>query len=227
MREVGSPSRDAANPKEPRGTVGAWSHGSVLLESYRYTPGAPEAVPRHSHEAYQLGLGPDCPAEYGHRGARRGVPAGAMSVIHPGEAHTTREVRERRVPTRYRMMYLQPAMLRDVTEELAGREEGEPFFPDPAVVDADLAGLFWVTHATLGDESVSSLERDSRLLSVLARLVLRYAEAPRPSPGLPGNERRAVRVAKEYLRDNLTENVSLDELSRAANLRACLVSRIE
>lgn len=221
-----SPSRDATNPKEPRGNVEAWSHGGVLLEAYRYSEGADEAIPMHSHEAYQIGLGPDCPAEYGYRGARHGLPSGALSVIHPGEAHSTREIRSRRAPTRYRMMYVEPAVLRGVATELAGREKGEPFFPDPVVLDEGLARLFWETHSASGYGGVSSLERDSSLLSVLAQLVLRHAEAPRPSPGSPGEERRAVRAAKDYLRDNLSKNVSLEELSRAANLSPSYLTRV-
>jgi len=69
------------------------------------------------------------------------------------------------------------------------------------------------------------LEPDTRLLSVLANFVQRHAAAcfsRRPV----GKERRAVKLVREYLEDKLEKNVSLEELTRLANLSPFHLARV-
>lgn len=203
----------------------------VLLERYRYPPSPPEALPGHSHERYQfgMGLGLRSAYEYRYRGARHRVPYGLLTAIHPGEVHSSGDVEDRRGPATFLAAYLDPALLLDAAEQ-AGRSGGAlPFFGGPALADRDLAGLFVGLHAALEgplEGPAPRLEQDSLLLSVLTRLVLRHADAPPSPPGPAGKERRAVRLAREYLRENPAENVSLGELSRIANLSPNYLSRV-
>lgn len=209
---------------DQRATMEAWSWDDVLLEQYHRTPGFVEGPVKHAHEEYQFGLSLDSTSGYTYRGAFHGVPVGALSVIHPGEVHRSRELVEFRAPATYRMIYVSPALLRDTATEMAGRESGEPFFPVPVVLDGDLARRFLESCLAL-EGPVSGLEKDSLLLSVLAAFVRHHADG-RFSPRPVGKERRVVKLAREYLEDNFRENVLLEDLARLANLSPYHLCRV-
>ncbi len=206
--------------------VEGWEYGDdVLLEHYRYAPGSASEVPKQSHEEYQFCLSLDFPGEYRYRGERHVVPVGSLSVIHPGEVHSSRDPHDREAPATYRVMYVDPAMIARVAAELTAREGISPFFPNPVIFDRGLSRAFLTLHESL-DGPATRLEWDSRLLSVLSGLVSRYSEGC-PSPMRPaGGERRAVRLVKEYLESSFVENVSLEELSALANLSPFHLARV-
>ncbi len=210
--------------EDPQHTVKAWSHGGVLLESYQYAPGPAAETPKHSHGEYQFCLSLNFPGEYRYGGESYPVPVGSISVISPGEIHSARDPRDREILAEYRMVYAKPSVLRRVAAEIAGRERGLPSFPDPVVLDEHFARSFLGMHSAL-EGSASTLEKDSRLLSVFSGFVVRHA-GERPSPKPLGKEPRAVGLAREYLDDDPTGNVSLEELSRIANLSPYHLSRV-
>jgi AraC-like DNA-binding protein len=121
------------------------------------------------------------------------------------------------------MMYAEPALLADAATEVAGRGAAQPFFGDPIILDRDLAWNFLRLHVAL-EGAAPRLEQDARLLSMLTSLVERHAGV-RPSPP-PGRERRAVRLAREYLEDNLGRGVPLEELARLTNLSPFYLTRV-
>lgn len=197
----------------------------MLLESYRYAPGPAAELPKHAHEEYQFGLSLNFPGEYRYRGTSHAVPVGSLSVIHPGEVHSARDPQDRQIPAEYRMLYANPDLLGTAASEISGRETaGLPFFPNPTMRDKTLARDYLKLHVAL-EGSASRLEKDSRLLSVLARFIQRHADTP-SSPRLAGEERRAIKQVREYLEDNHADNVSLEELSRLANLSPFHLTRV-
>ena len=105
----------------PRPAVEAWLREGLLLEKYRYAPGPAEELPKHSHEEYQICLSLNFPGVYGYRGTNHAVPVGSLSVVHPGEVHSARDPQERLVPSSFRMMYAEPAVLARAAAEVAGR----------------------------------------------------------------------------------------------------------
>jgi AraC-like DNA-binding protein len=215
----------AAGPgtEEARHGIEAWLRGGLLLEKYRYAPGPAEELPKHSHHEYQICLSLDFPGVYGYRGASHAVPVGSLSVIHPGEVHSARDPEERLTSSSFRMMYVEPALLGEAAAEVAGRRGALPFFRDPIMEDRDLAWDFLRLHVAL-EGATPSLEQDTRLLSVLTQLVEHHAGI-RSSPP-PGRERRAVKLAREYLEDNLGGSVSLEDLARLANLSPFHLARV-
>lgn len=87
-------------------------------------------------------------------------------------------------------------------------------FPAPVIGDGLLAQRFAALHRGM-ERKASALERQCAVLSFLAELA---ASSPDAKPG-PARARRAdpaVRTAVEYLHDDITRNVSLDELAAAA-----------
>lgn len=205
--------------------IGAWAYGDdVVLESYRYAPGPAARDGRHSHEEYQFCLSLDFPGEYRYRGERHLVPVGSLSVIHPGETHSSRDPHDRRTPAHYRLAYIEPDMLAEAATQTSGRDAGLPFFSEPVLSDEDLAGDFLGLHVALEGDA-TQLEKDSRLLDVLSRLIQRHAGGS-TSPRRVGKERRAVRLAREYLQDNRASNVSLKEIAALVHLSPYHFARV-
>jgi AraC-like DNA-binding protein len=87
-------------------------------------------------------------------------------------------------------------------------------FPDPVIGDRRLARRFLALHH--GTEcQASALERQSAALSFLAGLAACSPDA-RPRTSRVARDDVAVRAAVEYLNDNVTRNITLDELATAS-----------
>lgn len=205
-------------------SVKAWQFQGVLLELYRRAPGSSEALPRHLHEEYQLTLSLTHTGRYYYRGANHLVPVGSLSVLHPGEIHQTRPLAVRLTPSRFRMMYVPYNTLRQAAAEVARRDIGLPFFAEPTILDPNLFVQFLSLHQTL-EGAASQLELESRLLLAFTQVIADYAQDYLP-PSTIGVERATVRLVREYLQENYTQNVSLAELARLAELSAFHLIRV-
>ncbi|MBV9522856.1 MAG: helix-turn-helix transcriptional regulator, partial [Alphaproteobacteria bacterium] len=184
------------------------------------------AYGRHSHEGYALGI-----VEAGAHGFiarwRRWVAAPGCSVIivNPEEVHDGGPAGPGGAYS-YRMLYLPAPLLAAAAAEIAGRRSeaqdhagaGYPFFPAPVVADPDLARLVHRLHAACAEPSAPVLERESRLLGVLGRLILAHAAMPPlPSPH-HRPQRKIVARVRDYLDANLAEPVRLADLAAVAGV---------
>ena len=197
----------------------------MTLELYRYAPGPASEGMKHSHEEYQFCLSLDFPGEYRYRGERYDVPVGSIGVIHPGEVHSTRDPFDREVPATFRVMYVDPVLLKRAAEEIAGRNKSLPFFSNPIVLDRKLFGDFLGLHVELEEGTFSRLASDVRLLSVLTKLIALHADTGSTLRSV-GEEHQAVRLAKEYLEYKYTENVSLEKLSHLTDLSPYYLAQV-
>lgn len=204
-------------------TIKGWLFENILLEFYRYAPCPPEWLPEHCHEDYQFCLSLDCPGEYYYRGAHYWVPTGSLSVIHPGEMHTGRDIEDRQTSATFRMLYVSADTIKLAASEVAGRETDAPFFPEPIILNADLAQRFLDFHRA--SQGTARLEQDSLLLSLLEQLIVNHADTTfelRPT----GSERQAIRRVREYLQEHYGENVTLNRLAQVAQLSRYYLSRV-
>jgi AraC-like DNA-binding protein len=196
--------------------VNAWSWQHVLFELYRYAPGPAESIPKHAHEDYQFCLSLDWPGEYSYRGTYYAVPAGSLSVIHPGEMHAARDTKNRQTHATFRVMYTNPVLLQSIAAEVSGRHTSLPYFTDPVIVDLSLAQLFLKCHLAT-ESSTPRLECESLLMSTLSQFLRRYADArPLYNPIRP--ERQRIKRVRDYLHAHAAENISLDHLAYIAGL---------
>lgn len=104
---------------------------------------------------------------------------------------------------------------------LAGDQEAalpaQVSFPEPVLTDVSLARAFVRLHMALETPS-SRLERDEQLAEWLRAVVDRWSPArPAPVP-LHLHDARALRLAYDFLGDEVERNVSLDELSAVAGV---------
>lgn len=135
------------------------------------------AFARHAHDTFALGVVEEGAQSFMYRGARQTTPPGGIILVNPDEP-TTGEAASASGYT-YRMLYPDVALLRHAADEVAGRPQGLPFFRVPVVQDDDMARLLCGLHRTM-EGPAPMLERESRLLGTLARLIARHA-TPRRS----------------------------------------------
>ena len=213
--------------KPPPTIAKAWMSANALLEFYRYTPRQSEKLPAHCHSEYQFCFSVNYPSEYYYRKSVHFLPVGSLSVIHPGEMHsgTGRDVGDRQSQATFRMMYVEPKVLRHVLGDAFEQKSSDlPFFANSIILDDDLARLFLRFHQA-SQRNESQLEQDERLHLWLIVLMQKYADNPLTLKSL-GQERAAVRRARDYLHNHYAENVTLQYLAQIANLSPSYFSRV-
>ncbi|TDD67542.1 hypothetical protein E1262_19020, partial [Jiangella aurantiaca] len=161
----------------------------VLLEWYRYPPGPPVTIPRHTHDGYQLNLNLHLPGGIRYRGEYHVVPARRLTVVMPGEAHTPIDPDHRERDSEHLVLYVAPDALAAAAAEIAGRPARLPSFRDLAIADAHTVARFARMHAALAGApaTASVLDQDVRLLGFVRGLLHRHARVP------AGQRRRAHR----------------------------------
>ncbi len=196
--------------------IHAWQYDGLLLETHVLGAELTNSLSKHAHEEYQISYSVTDPSNYAYRRGRHHVPTGSVGVLHPGEVHSSPDLRVRPQASVFHALYVPSARMQQVAAQIAERPVCLPFLPDPTIGDPALAEAFLRLHRTLGDPA-SRLEQDSRLLAALSRLVTRWTEAP-PAPPAVSASSRAMFRARDYLNAHCEENVSLAALSQTAGL---------
>lgn len=170
---------------------------------------------RHSHEGFAVGVIEQGALAFDYRGESLVASAGTINLANPDEAHTGQAAAES--GWTYRMFYLDADLLGKAASEIAGRPENLPFFQAGVICDNRLARMIRELHLRLESGEASLLEQESRLIRMLACLILRHADAP-PVLHTAGREQGAVKRAKDYIEAYFSENISVDQIAGAAYL---------
>ncbi|MCP4688199.1 MAG: AraC family transcriptional regulator, partial [Desulfobacterales bacterium] len=170
---------------------------------------------RHFHEGFAVGVIESGALGFNYMGENLVAPPGAINLAVPGEAHTGHAMDES--GWLYRMFYFDVDLLQKVASEMADRPEGIPFFTSGVIHDDALARCVRRLHVSLENNAVSGMETETRILEVLGGLLLRHAADP-PAVRAVGNEAGPVKRAIDYINDNYSRTISLDELSGVAHL---------
>jgi AraC-like DNA-binding protein len=190
-------------------TVTAWNFDDIVVERYRYAPGAAGAIATHAHPDYQLGVSVDTPGEYTYRHACHAVPSRSISMLNPDEPHASRDVATRERPAEFWTIYLPPALVRRTA-----RAGGTVFFADAVVTESRLfAHVAALPFRLL--RAATRLERDAYLESALSHL-LAHARLMPEKPGGATSPPKLERV-RERLEDE-AGNPTLAELAAEADL---------
>lgn len=168
----------------------------------------------HTHEGYAIGVIERGAERFKYRGSSHVAPAGSIVFINPGEVHTGSSATEH--GWTYRMLYPSTELLQRAISDIVGRQRDIPFFVEPVIDDPAMMAELFLTHRVL-EEQTSALERESRLLWTLARLIVCYADDhPRIRPLT--KEHMGIRRARSYLDEHYADNVSLEQLATIAQL---------
>ena len=185
--------------------------GGVEMLTARFVT---QSFSRHFHEGYAVGCIVDGAMRFRYMGADVVAPRGQVNLVVPGEPHDGHGADAS--GWAYRMFYLRPEALMEAAQALMPRPS-LPHFRTGVIDDPALAACVRRTHGILERAETSALEKETRLLWLLAHWISRHG-VDRGALPEPGREHRAVGLAREFLRGRLDEDVRLDELAREAGL---------
>jgi AraC-like DNA-binding protein len=135
-------------------------------------------------------------------------------VFAPGEYHCGYVSGDRH--WQYRGIYIDQAGLQSLARILNDERNARLWVPPGLYNDAQLARLLLQAHRCF-DEHTSMLERQTRWWAAMGVLFGRYGE-PQPRPEERAPSRASLRLARDYIADNLARNVSVDELAEVSGL---------
>lgn len=170
---------------------------------------------KHSHENYALGVIEAGVQQFRLGGAKRVAPASAIIAINPGEVHDG----EAAVPEgcRYRVAYFTDDLLSDIFFGLYGSRSHVSYFKTPVIADPHVSCALLQAHQFMESTQQNLLAAETVMMQVVAEIFLRYGDDSQPVLPVARNT-RAIKKAVEYLRQNVSENISLDEISSMAGL---------
>jgi AraC-like DNA-binding protein len=161
---------------------------------------------RHIHEEYAIGVIEQGAESFFYRGEQFVANAGTIVLVNPGEIHTGHAANHVNGWT-YRMLYPSLMLLEPFSTDML-------FFPSPVIYDPALAQRLRLLHIRL-EKSSPPLEVQTLFYETFSQLVQRYSIfQPKKFPLY----RDVIKLAMEYLRAHLVENVSLDDLARVVGL---------
>ncbi len=216
--------------KAQRSRTRIWrSHYLPSIELLHSAGQSSHSLPRHFHEELELNIKQGDGWQFNYRGTTHNVPADTLVITQPGEAHQADSTGNssgkslRQQDYIFRGLRIDLDLLQQVATDVAGRETSMPFFPLPLVQDRDLTDQIVRVHQALS-QPISQLEQQSLVLDFLAQLILRCAAAPICIAKL-GAERQPVERVRAYIEENYDREISLEELSRVANLSSFHLNR--
>ncbi len=199
-----------------------WRPHDLPQLELRRGSGIASPVPRHWHEEYQLCLIESGGGDLNYRGTTYPTPPATLFIVFPGEVHSNRAYEG--PGCSYRTIYVDPKLIQRSAIEIHDKQTGTPFFPTVVLFEQDLIRKYFNLHLAL-ERPCSSLERQTLLLDLLADLLTRFSE-DRSAPRTFRLENSAVRRVCDYLIEHYTENVTLEDLARIANLSAFHLNRV-
>jgi len=176
-----------------------------------------EPVVRTSLESYLITVGLVGPAYISYRGSKQdGLKGPLFSVYQAGEVLSSGPTE---VVWSFRSVRLAPELIQGVVTDL-GHVLSSAYFPDAHVDDKrlnlELSTLVYNACQSFLDPT-STLERESRLLNLISKVIRHCAEDPPPERCL-GQEHQAVGLMKGFLREHFQDNVTLTDLAALTGL---------
>lgn len=205
-------------------TVTVWPYPGFLVERYVCASGPAEEVAAHAHDDYQLCLSLDVACAYRYRGASHTVAKGQLSLLHPGEVHTTWDAEARPPQTSYHLIYLHPSLFQNVAEDVMHHNLNEPFFPNPILVDDNLIGLFRALTRSL-EHGGEPLQYETQLNDFLTMLLTHAAQNHSTIRDI-SSAPQAVQRVRAFLHETNSYGVHLEDLAQVAGVSSYHLSHL-
>ncbi|WP_201026377.1 AraC family transcriptional regulator [Paramesorhizobium deserti] len=174
----------------------------AFFEGHAYDP--------HRHDTYAIGYTLSGVQSFDYRGTKVDSTAGKVIVIHPDEVHNGRSGVE--TGFRYRMLYIEPFMIRDALGERAG---SLPFVRDVVADDLRLLAALRPAFEAL-DNGLEGLEMDQIVVAIADALLARDPSAAKRSKSAISV--KAVERARHFLNENFGRTVASGQLEEITGL---------
>ncbi len=174
-----------------------------------------QSFTKHIHDCFAIGVIEQGALKFSYRGEKVVVPSGHINLVIPGEAHDGSALSNE--GWTYRMFYLKPQLLEQAAHEITGKVQQTPFFTAGVIKDDKLAGFIRKFHFLLENSTIPLIEQESYLLTMLTEFISRHGDERLRVRGV-GKENQAVNLAREYIENTYTQNISIKLLSNLCNL---------
>ncbi|PRD45202.1 AraC family transcriptional regulator [Phyllobacterium phragmitis] len=181
----------------------------AFFEGHAYDP--------HRHDTYAIGYTLNGVQSFDYRGAKMDSTAGKVIVIHPDEVHNGHSGVE--TGFRYRMLYIEPFMIRDALGERAG---SLPFVRDVVADDPRLLAALQPAFDAL-DNGLEGLEIDQIVVAIADALLARDPSAGKHSRSAISST--AVERARHFLNENFDRVVASEQLEEVTGLDRYALAR--
>jgi AraC-like DNA-binding protein len=196
-----------------------WRTGDLELLRAFYVA---HTFPRHTHEFYVVGVVEQGVEAFFNKTQMHYAKYGDISLTNPDEIHTGHAGTSQGYL--YRAFYPTVELLRDIAEDISGKEQGIPFFPKAVAPDREVSKVLLETHHLL-EENASPLEQAETLRKAFGLLLLRHADTTL-QPRSVYTDSHLVTKIRNYLHEHATDNITLEQLSSLVNVTPSYVSRV-
>lgn len=192
--------------------VSTHEHCGVLLEHYSYQPGLVYGYPAHVHPEYQFVVNVNQPGNYIYRGASLNFAAQNLCLLHSGEPHVTGGKRIFAVPTAFLVMYVEPARMQSLAEDVTARSgSAMPYFAAPVIGEQKLVSRYLQLFEAQSPH-ILPLERDARQLAFFAELLNNHSQNAGETSNVRQDNSMLNRV-RDFLHTHFSRSINLDELA--------------
>lgn len=191
-----------------------WRDASLpFIEARAIVDGRKVRYAQHSHETFSIGVIHDGRTDYINQSTRQRVGSGSVVVMNPGDVHGCNPVSDE--PWSYRMLYVDHAWLGRLQHEW-GFSANQNFHPLAATMSmapalyTDFNRFFDV----LTDEAADPLLRQSAAVVFFEQMQSSFDPATR----IARDANHKLERAADYISDNCTAALKLDDICAAADL---------
>ncbi|MBU0992556.1 MAG: AraC family transcriptional regulator [Proteobacteria bacterium] len=166
---------------------------------------------RHFHKTYVIGL-----VEQGMRkitsdtGSTR-IAEGEIFILNPGQVHACTS--ERNVGHTYKILCVPSEILQKIASQISGTQVKGPCFNQILCKDKVLSEKFFHIFDIMENPG-SDIRFKHTLISFFAYLIITFS-ASSCSMGLPGDEKGIFKKACEYIKQNYSQNLSLQKIAES------------
>ena len=167
---------------------------------------------KHWHDEFAIGIIEEGAEGVDFNGSKIYIPKNNIVAINPGEVHTGFSVSDN--GWKYRMFYFDSDLIKSILSEYSIQKD--TLITNPNISNPYLFRNLLDLHHSLESEHFN-LTRDSLLINTITELFIKYGsqkfDVKRYKKDFLINKK-----IKEYLIDNFSQNISLDELSNLTNM---------
>jgi AraC-like DNA-binding protein len=184
-----------------------------FVEARSIADGRKVCYGKHAHETFSIGIVTNGRCIYLNGRTRQHIGARTVVLMNPGDAHACNP--DGGGPWSYRMLYFDVAWLTDIQQDLGSswNDRFRPFLATATTQFGLYAGLYRL-YDVLTDQQADCLEKHSAAVAFMTTV----QQALSPAPDLPSHGHRGLARAAEFIRDNYTRSIKLEEICSAADL---------
>lgn len=173
---------------------------------------------KHTHDTFSIGAITGGRSTYINRRSKETIGAGSVVVINPDDAHACNPIADQ--AWSYRMFYIDVPWLTELQHEL-GLSRNRDFKAFSATTAAPMFAGLNRLYAILTDDDAGAMQKQSAAIGFFMDL----QQALDPAPPRRGDANIKLLRAAEFISDNCTRLLTLDDIGAAASLSPAYLIR--